>query len=41
LKPRKLGQLSLDEALALVVLVAEKEPKRLNVFARRWLAPPR
>ena len=28
----------LSEALDLVCLVAEKEPHRLDAFARRWLA---
>jgi hypothetical protein len=32
-----MGFVSLDEALALVVLVAEAAPERLDGFARRWL----
>jgi hypothetical protein len=30
--------IDLSEALALVCLVAEKTPERLDAFARRWLA---
>jgi hypothetical protein len=32
-----MGVVSLDEALDLVVLVAEVAPDRLDRFARRWL----
>jgi len=35
---RELGAVSLDEALALVCLVAEHSPERLDAFARRWVA---
>jgi hypothetical protein len=35
---REMGAVSLDEALALVCLVAEIAPERLDGFARRWLA---
>ena len=34
---RKLGRISLDESLALTVLVAEKDPERRSRFAVRWL----
>ena len=34
---RKLGRISLDESLALTVLVAEKDPERRSRFAMRWL----
>jgi hypothetical protein len=34
---RELGRISLDEALALTALVAEKEPERRSRFAVRWL----
>jgi hypothetical protein len=34
---RELGRISLDESLALTVLVAEKEPERRSRFAVRWL----
>jgi hypothetical protein len=33
----ELGRISLDESLALTVLVAEKEPRRRSRFAVRWL----
>jgi hypothetical protein len=35
---REMGLVSLDEALDLVVLVAEVAPARLDGFARRWMA---
>jgi hypothetical protein len=35
---REMGAVTLDEALALVVLVAELRPERLDAFARRWFA---
>ena len=36
---RELGTISLDEALALVCLVAERSsPQRLDAYGRRWLA---
>ena len=34
---RELGRISLDESLALTVLVAEKELERRSRFAVRWL----
>ena len=34
---RELGRISLEEALALTALVAEKEPERRSRFAVRWL----
>jgi len=34
---RELGRISLDESLALTVLVAEKDPERRSRFAVRWL----
>jgi hypothetical protein len=34
---REIGSVSLDEALELVCLVAEKAPNRLDAYARRWL----
>jgi hypothetical protein len=34
---RELGRISLEEALGLTVLVAEKEPERRSRFAVRWL----
>jgi hypothetical protein len=34
---RELGRISLDEALALTALVAEREPARRSRFAVRWL----
>jgi hypothetical protein len=34
---RELGRISLEEALALTALVAEKEPERRSRFATRWL----
>jgi hypothetical protein len=34
---RELGRISLEEALALTALVAEKEPERRSRFAARWL----
>lgn len=34
---REIGRISLDEALALTVLVAERAPDRLPRFADRWL----
>jgi hypothetical protein len=33
-----MGAVSLDEALALLILVAEVEPDRLAAYARRWIA---
>jgi hypothetical protein len=35
---REIGVVSLEEALSLVVLVAELQPKRLDAYARRWIA---
>jgi hypothetical protein len=35
---REMGAVSLEEALALVCLVAEVAPARLDGFARRWIA---
>jgi beta-phosphoglucomutase-like phosphatase (HAD superfamily) len=35
---REIGWVSLDEALELVCLVAEKAPNRFDAYARRWLA---
>lgn len=35
---REMGVVNLAEALALVCLVAELAPERLDGFARRWLA---
>ena len=34
---RELGRITLEEALALTALVAEKEPERRSRFAVRWL----
>jgi hypothetical protein len=34
---REIGVVSLEEALALTVLVAQKEPHRRSAFAIRWL----
>jgi hypothetical protein len=34
---REIGAVSLEEALALTVLVAQKEPHRRSAFAIRWL----
>ena len=34
---RELGRVSLEEALALTTLVAEKDPQRRSRFAVRWL----
>jgi hypothetical protein len=34
---RELGRTSLEEALALIALFAEKEPERRSRFAARWL----
>jgi hypothetical protein len=34
---RELGRISLEGALALTALVAEKEPERRSRFAVRWL----
>ena len=34
---RELGRISLENALALTALVAEKDPKRRSRFAVRWL----
>jgi hypothetical protein len=34
---RELGRLDLSEALDLVALVAEVDPRRLDAFASRWL----
>ena len=34
---RELGRISLEEALALTALVAEKDPERRSRFAVRWL----
>jgi hypothetical protein len=34
---RELGRISLEEALELTALVAEKEPERRSRFAVRWL----
>lgn len=34
---REFGRISLEEALALTALVAEKEPERRSRFAVRWL----
>ncbi len=34
---RELGRISLEEALALTALVAEKDPERSSRFAVRWL----
>jgi hypothetical protein len=34
---RELGRLSLDEALELTILIAQKEPARLPRVAVRWL----
>jgi hypothetical protein len=34
---RELGKISLEEALALTALVAEKDPERRSRFAVRWL----
>jgi hypothetical protein len=34
---RELGRLSLDEALELTILIAQKEPQRLPRVAARWL----
>lgn len=34
---REIGRISLDEALALTILVAERAPERLPRFAGRWL----
>ena len=34
---RELGRISLEEALALTALIAEKEPERRSRFAVRWL----
>jgi hypothetical protein len=34
---RELGRISLEEALAMTALVAEKEPERRSRFAVRWL----
>ena len=34
---QELGRISLDEALALTALVAEKEPERRSRFTVRWL----
>lgn len=35
---REIGAVSLDEALELVCLVAEKAPQRLDAYSRRWLS---
>ena len=35
---RELGQLSLDEALELLLLIAKKEPERFDRAAARWHA---
>jgi hypothetical protein len=35
---REIGVLSLEDALALTALVAEKTPARLEKFASRWLS---
>lgn len=35
---REIGSVSLDEALELVCLVAEKAPERLDAYARRWVS---
>jgi hypothetical protein len=34
---RELGRISLEEALSLTALVAEKEPERRSRYAVRWL----
>lgn len=34
---REIGSIDLTEALELVCLVAEKDPKRFKSYARRWL----
>jgi hypothetical protein len=34
---RELGRITLEEALALTALVAEKDPERRSRFAVRWL----
>jgi hypothetical protein len=35
---REMGVVGLDEALDLVVLIAEREPSRLDRYARRFVA---
>ena len=35
---REVCRLALDDALDLVVLVAEKDPRRFDAFALRWVA---
>lgn len=35
---REIGRLSLEDALALTALVADKDPRRLDAFAARWLS---
>jgi hypothetical protein len=35
---REIGRVDLQEALSLVLLVAELQPARLDAFGRRWLA---
>jgi hypothetical protein len=35
---RQISMVSLEEALSLVVLVAEVPPEKLDAYARRWIA---